>query len=57
MTGEGLAEKVHTDKGTISRIENGQAGLSTDRLQDIAAALGLDPAALLAPAERSTRAA
>lgn len=58
MTGEGLAEKIGTDKGTISRIERGLAGIDTDRLQDIALALGIDPRTLLAPPEpRSPRAA
>jgi transcriptional regulator with XRE-family HTH domain len=49
MTGEALASKIGTDKGTISRIENGKAGLDIERLQDIAAALGIDPASLLLP--------
>ena len=48
MTGEELGKKIGTDKGTISRIERGEAGLSTDRLQEIATALGVTPAVLLA---------
>lgn len=49
MTGGALAEKIGTDKGTISRIERGEAGLSTDRLQEIAVALAVEPSTLLAP--------
>ncbi len=49
MTGEALAQKIGTDKGTVSRIERGEAGLSVERFQQIADALGLDPATLLAP--------
>jgi len=47
VTGEWLAEKIGTDKGTVSRIEHGATGLSTDRLQDIAAALGAEVGVLL----------
>ncbi len=49
MTGEGLADKIGTDKGTVSRIERGLAGIDTDRLQEIASALGIDARLLLAP--------
>ncbi len=49
MTGEALAQKIGTDKGTVSRIERGLAGVDTDRLQSIAAALSLDARDLLAP--------
>lgn len=47
MSAEALAAKVRTDKGTISRIERGVAGLDVERLQRIANALGLTPASLL----------
>lgn len=44
-----LATRTGTDKGTISRIERGEAGISVERLQEIANALGMDPANLLHP--------
>ena len=55
MTGEELAEKIGTDKGTISRIERGLAGLDTDRLQRIGTALGIDARSLLDPEPRPSR--
>jgi len=47
MTGEELAEKIGSDKGSVSRVERGMAGLSVERLQRIAAALGIEAADLL----------
>jgi transcriptional regulator with XRE-family HTH domain len=42
-TCEDLAERIRSDKGTISRIERGEAGLGVERLQEIAATLEIDP--------------
>ena len=52
LTGEGLAEKIRSDKGTISRIERGLVRLDVIRLQRIAAVLGLEASDLLAPQPR-----
>lgn len=52
-----LAALVGTDKATISRLERGQAGISVERLQRIASALGADPAVLLSSVSPPTRAA
>jgi transcriptional regulator with XRE-family HTH domain len=51
MSGEVLGQKIGTDKGTVSRIERGEAGLSVERLQRIADALGVDPSSLLTPSK------
>jgi transcriptional regulator with XRE-family HTH domain len=52
LTGEQLAARIGSDKGTISRIERGEAGLSVERLQKIAAVLGVPVSELLAESNR-----
>lgn len=39
LSASGLGQKIGTDKGTISRMERGKAGISAERLQRIANAL------------------
>ncbi len=52
MTGKQLASRIGSDKGTVSRIEHGQAGLSVERLEKIATALGTGVAELLSESKR-----
>lgn len=47
LTGGELADKIGTDKGTISRLEQGRVGLSVERLQKIASALSVEPSEVL----------
>lgn len=48
---EELAQRIRTDKGTVSRIERGKAGIGVERLQRIAAALGTSVDSLLGNGE------
>jgi AcrR family transcriptional regulator/transcriptional regulator with XRE-family HTH domain len=45
-----LAGRIGVSAATVSAIENGHTGVSTERLGAIAAALGVSPGALLSPA-------
>lgn len=53
LTAEQLGEKIGTDKGTVSRIERGLAGLDVERLQEIANALGVPVEDLIRSKPRS----
>lgn len=44
-----LADRLGLSAATISAIENGHTGVSTDRLGELADALGVSPGALLSP--------
>ncbi|MFW0794391.1 TetR family transcriptional regulator [Gordonia sp. CPCC 205515] len=49
LTLRGLASAIGVSVGTMSAIENGKVALTIDRLQQIARALDIPPAHLLAP--------
>ncbi|WP_328903335.1 helix-turn-helix domain-containing protein [Streptomyces sp. NBC_00441] len=52
MTQQQLADRANVALGTIRKIERGERGVADDTLDAIAAALGVDPARLLADRER-----
>lgn len=47
LTQSDLAERLDVGKGTVSRWENGQRPPTTERLDEIASALGVDPVVLV----------
>jgi len=47
LTQEDLAEQIGCTQSEISRIEKGERAIKVDRLLKLAAALGVEPAALL----------
>ncbi|MET0931461.1 MAG: TetR family transcriptional regulator [Aeromicrobium sp.] len=53
LSGRSLAAAVGISAATVSAIENGHTGVSTDRLAAIADALGVSAGALLSPASAS----
>src|SRR5664280_499996 len=50
----GLAQRVKVSPATISAIENGKTGMSVQRLQEIAVALGVPIASLIDDSTIST---
>jgi transcriptional regulator with XRE-family HTH domain len=50
LTQEQLADRLHTTKPTISRLENLRQGYTQDFLEACADVLGTDPASLIAQA-------
>lgn len=57
MTQTELAEAADMSRSAIARLETGVASIGSDRLWDIAVALGIRPSALFAAAESNDAAA
>lgn len=57
LTQEDIAEGLggSTTKGTVAKLEKGTMALSLDYIKGIAKVLGVDPAEIIAPVERSAR--
>jgi len=57
LTQEDIAEGLggSTTKGTVAKLEKGAMALSLDYIKGIAKVLGVDPAEIIAPVERSAR--
>jgi transcriptional regulator with XRE-family HTH domain len=51
LTQEQLAERAGMHRTFIGRLERGQSGINVERLADLAAGLGVDPADLLPTAD------
>lgn len=51
MTQHQLAEKSGVSRSAIARVEAGEASISSDRLWDLAVALGMRPSAIFLAAE------
>lgn len=57
LTQERLAETSGLSRSAIARLEAGEASISSDRLWDLAKALGTTPSAIYAAAEADRAAA
>ncbi|MFT3662553.1 MAG: helix-turn-helix transcriptional regulator [Gordonia sp. (in: high G+C Gram-positive bacteria)] len=57
LTQHQLAEKAGLSRSAIARVESGEASISSDRIWDLARALGVRPSALYLIAEADEAAA
>lgn len=57
LTQQALADRAGLSRSAIARLESGEASISSDRLWDLAVALGERPSTLFAAAEADEAAA